>query len=551
MGMSVLGVSLSSLSATLAGIRTTQHNIANASTPGYHRQEVQQSAGLPQFLGNNYFGTGVSTDNVVRIYNRFLDNELRTYQGQEAGREVYSAYASQVDSLLGNASSNLDTALQNFFAAVNAVANDPTAAAPREQMLSEGKNLAGRMNLLGGQLENLSSTVNLEINSAVDQINAYVQRIAQLNSAIGYSASQSQAPNDLIDQRDQQISDLNKLINVTQVQQSDGSVGVFLGNGQPLVVGASTQKLKAVPDPKDPSIQTMVLETSTGSQVALNTSQLTDGRLGGLLAFRDEVLQPSLKDLGRLVISLADQFNTQHATGFDLTGTPGGNFFGSANSLLRPPIANSANTGTSPTFTLSLSNSNNLTSSDYQLQYDGGTTLYSLVRLSDNTTLGTIPAVGGSITADGLALTVTGGSPGSGDSWLLRPTSFAAGDMSVVITLGSQIAAAGTATPGDNSNAVALANLQTSLTMSGSTTTFSGAYNQLATRNAILAGNADADLKTFSSLALLTQDSQQSVSGVNLDEEAAKLIQYQQAYQAAARSMQIAASLLDEILAIQ
>lgn len=420
MSMNVLGVSLTSLNATLVGIRTTQHNIANASTPGYHRQEVRQSASVPQFLGGQFVGTGVSTDNVVRMYSRFLDNELRTYQGQQSGREVYSFYANQVDSLLGDADNNLDTSMQKFFAAVNEVANDPTSVAAREQMLTQGKNLAGRMNLLGGRLETLNTYVNTEIDTAVDQINAYVERIAQLNAAIGYGGSQAQAPNDLLDQRDQLVSDLNKLVNVSQVQQSDGSTAVFLSNGQPLVVGADIQKLLSVNDSQDPSRRSIVLQTTSGALVNMNLQQLSDGRLGGLLAFREDILQPSLNDLGRIAVSLADQFNTQHSAGFDLAGNAGLNFFTDANSLLRAPIPDADNAGTDPTFTLTLSGSQNLTAADYRLRYDG--TDYSLVRLTDNVTLGTIPGAGGNLTADGLSLTIAGGGPANGDQWLLRPT---------------------------------------------------------------------------------------------------------------------------------
>lgn len=553
MGMSVMGISLSSLNATLAGIRTTQHNIANASTEGYHRQEIRTSSSTPEFLGSNWFGTGVQTDNVVRLYSRFLDNELRTYEGQLSGREVYSFYAGQVDSLLGDDESNLDVAMQKFFSGVNEVANNPTSVAAREQMLAQGKNLAGRMQLLGGRLESLNTSVNQELDSAVTQINAYVQRIAGLNAAIGFGGSISQAPNDLLDQRDQLISDLNELVNVSQVQQSDGSVGVFLSNGQPLIVGGTTQQLLSINDPQDVSRKTLAMQATSGNVIYMSNEQITDGRVGGLLAFRDEVLLPSMKDLGRIAVALADQFNGQHAQGFDLAGTAGGLFFGSADAMLRPPMANAGNTGAAPTLGLSLDNAANLTSSDYRLDYDGAN--YNLVRLSDNTSVGSA-APGGSITADGLTLSLAGATPDAGDQWLLRPTQFAAGDISVVLNNAARIAAAGGTLgvsngTGDNSNALALAGLQSGLTLSGGTATYSVSYNQLVTRNAILAGSADTDVTTYTNLSSITRDSQQSVSGVNLDEEAARLIQYQQAYQAAARAMQISSALLDEILAIR
>jgi len=553
MGMNVLGVSLSSLNSTLLGIRTTQHNIANASTPGYHRQEVLQSSSSPEFLGGNWLGTGVDTSNVVRMYSRFLDNELRTYEGQLAGSEAYAFYADQVDSLLGNTANNLDTAMQSFFVAVNEVANDPTSMAAREQMLTQGKNLAGRMQLLGGRLETLGTYVNQEVDTAVEQINAYVQRIADLNAAIGFGGTLAQAPNDLLDQRDQLVSELNKLVNVTQVQQSDGSIGVFMSNGQPLVVGGTTQELLAINSPDDLSQRTLALRTSGGNTVYMNNAELSDGRLGGLLAFRDEVLTPSLKDLGRIAITLADQFNSQHVQGFDLDGNAGVDFFNAADGMLRTPVANTANTGTAPTLGLSLANPASLTSSDYQMVFAGGN--YTVTRLSDNSVMGSVPAAGGSLVFDGLTLNIAGGTPANGDRWLMRPTMFAAADLSVNVGSAEQIAAAGgvgvSNGRGDNSNALALAGLQSGLGMAGGTATYSGSYNQMVSRNAILAGSAETDVKTYTNLGKITRDSQQSVSGVNLDEEAARLIQYQQAYQAAARAIQISSQLLEEILAIR
>jgi flagellar hook-associated protein 1 FlgK len=553
MGMSVLGVSLSSLNATMAGIRTTQHNIANASTEGYHRQDVRLNSASAQYQGGNWIGSGVQVENVVRMYSGFLNNEVRSYDGRLAGSEVYAQYAGQVDSLLGDADSNLDTALQKFFAGVNEVANNPTSLPTREQMLTQARNLVGRMQMLGSSLEGINSQINSELDAAVGKVNDLTRRIADLNGAIGAAGAQSQAPNDLLDQREMLVNELNKLVNVSQIQQNDGSIAVFMSNGQSLVVGNTAQRLLSAEDPQDPSRRTLALQSSSGGSLAMNVTEISDGRIGGLLAFRDEVLLPSMKELGRIALVLTDHVNSQHAQGFDLVGAAGGNVFGPADAMLRPPVANAANVGSAPTFGLGLDDPANLTSSDYQLNFDGAN--YSLVRLSDNVTVGSA-AHGGSLIADGLNLSLGGSAPSAGDSWLLRPTLFAAGDMSMALTSASQIAAAsGTLGVsngvGDNANMRALAALQTAPMLAGSSATYSSNYNQMMTRNAILAGSAEADATTYSQLGEVARASQQSVSGVNLDEEAAKLIQYQQSYQAAARAMQIASSLFDDILSIR
>lgn len=552
MGMSIASISLTGLNTALAGIRTTQHNIANASTPGYHRQDIRQSASLPEFYGGNFYGTGVEVDNVVRMYNRFLDNELRGYDSQLASSEAYSFYAGEVDALLGATGTSLDSAVQKFFASVNEVANNPTSMATREQMLSQGKNLVGRVRLLGERLDSLSDAINQEVQTSVTQINAYIQKIAQVNGAIGDSRAVTQEPNDLLDQRDQLINELNKLVNVSQIPQSDGTVAVFMSNGQALVVGSAAQTLVATRDPEDATQITVAVEAQSGGLIHMNTDQISGGRLGGLLSFREDILNPSRSDLGRVAVALSAQFNAQHVQGFDLTGAAGVNFFTAPS--LHQPMANTDNAGTAPTLNLTLSNAGNIDYSDYVLSYDSGT--YSMVRESDGVTVGTAPLAGGTINFDGLSLSIAGGAPANGDRWRLRPFAFAASGMSMGITDARQIAAAGGTLgvsngPGDSANALSLAALQTQASMSGATATYSAAYNQLVSRNAIHAGGAETDVTTYTHLKNITEESQQSVSGVNLDEEAARLIQYQQAYQAAAKAIQIASTLFDELLAIR
>lgn len=553
MGLNVFSVSLSGLNATLEAIRTTQHNIANAKTDGYHRQELQYVARTPEFVGGNYYGTGVMTQSVSRVYNQFLDDELRAYQGKLAGGTAYADYAGQIDSFLGNASNNIDSAIQDFFESINEVANEPTSSAAREQMLAEGKSLAAALNSAGSQLEALNGYVNQEVRTITDQVNDYARQIAALNAAIGYGGVSSSAPNDLLDQRDQLISQLNELVNVSQVQQSDGSVAVLLSNGQPLVVGSNAQELAAVQDPADTSQLTVAVRTNSGDLIYMDTTQLKDGRLGGLLDVRAEVIQPSLNDLGRLAIALSDQVNQLHAQGYDLTGATGNDFFGDANALLNQPKANANNSGALPTMALSLADSSALTGDDYELSFDGSG--YTLTRLSDGNVVGSLAGTTGSISFDGLTLNISGAAPNSGDRWSLRPTNNAAADMTVALTDADQIAAASGSAGvsngvGDNGNALLLAALQTTKTMSGGNATYSGAFNQMVTRNAILAASADSNVTTYTNLADIALDNQQSISGVNLDEEAAKLVQYQQAYQASAKAMQIASSLFDELLSI-
>ncbi len=550
MASSLIGIGITGLNAAMGAVRTTQHNIANANTPGYHRQAVQLAANPPTYTGAGFFGNGVAITTVARIYSQFLDNELMRSQGQLARHEVYAAYASQIDRLLGDQNSGLNSALSAFFAAVQEVANDPTSMAAREAMLAAGRNLAGRMNNLGVSLEQMQASINGEMATIASEANAYLRRIADLNDRIALlQAMGGNPPNDLIDQREQLTAELNKLMDVSVIRGGDGSYNLYLGGGQPLLIGNQPNLLGVADDPYDNRIKTLTLGVG-GATLSLDSQLVSGGRLGGLLALREEVLLPAQRELGRLAVGLAERFNDQHDNGYGLDNTTGNIFFTSVSGLLKQPMPHEGNTG-SATLAATLSNSNDLTGSDYLLSYDGAS--YTLTRLSDGASstgaLAAVTTIGGQ--PQGFILSLSSGTPAAGDRWLIRITADAATNFGVVLSDPRQIAAAASSgAPGDNSNALALVALQTSQTLSNSTTTYTGHYAQLVARTASYAAEADIAVKAYDSLARQAFETQQSLSGVNLDEEAANLIRYQQAYQAAARAMQVASSLLDELLAI-
>lgn len=551
MASSLLGIGISGLNAAMGAVRTTQHNIANANTPGYHRQAVQLAANPPTYTAAGYFGNGVAITTVARLYSQFLDNELMRSQGQLARHEVYAAYAGQIDRLLGDKNSGLNTALSAFFAAVQEVANDPTSMAAREAMLAAGRNLAGRMNNLGASLADMQASINGEMAGIAGEANAHLRRIADLNDRIALlQAMGGDPPNDLLDQREQLTAELNKLMDVSVIRGGDGAYNLYLGGGQPLLVGNQPNRLGVADDPYDPRLKMLTLSIA-GATLALDGQLVKAGRLGGLLALREEVVLPARQALGRLAIGLADRFNDQHDNGYGLDNSTGNAFFTAVTSLLQPPMPHVGNTGNA-VLAVALSNSDQLADSEYLLSFDG--TNYTLTRLSDGASstgpLAAVTTIAGQ--PQGFNLTLSSGTPANGDRWLIRLSADAASGMGVALSDPRQIAAAATlaGVPGDNGNALALAALQNTKTLSNGSATFAGHYAQLVARTASYASEADSAAKAYDSLTRQALEAQQSVSGVNLDEEAANLIRYQQAYQAAARAMQVASSLLDELLAI-
>ena len=425
----------------------------------------------------------------------------------------------------------------------------------RQVLISSGNNLAGRIHTLDTQLRSHLDNANNEIISLVGKANLYATRIASLNGEItrAEAGRPGVAANDLRDQRQQLISELNKIVNVSTAQQSDDSLNLYIGNGQPLVVGTEAYTLSTGLDSNNSSLRVPTLSLG-GATVNLDDGMITGGQLGGVLAVRDEVVLPAQRELERIAVAFTDQFNTQHAAGFDLTGTAGGDFFSSASSLLKQPVAA---TGTTGTATLALVDSSRLVASDYSLSYDG--TNFTLLRLSDGVSTTCAPSCPpsdlriaqvqiGSVD-QGFSLDVAGAV--AGDRWSIRPLDGAARGFAQALKDPAGIAAAGASAdaPGDNSNALALAALQYDGGFSNGIS-FGTAYNQLIGRTASLASEADLSQSAFSSLTTAAEANSRAVSGVNLDEEAANLIRFQQAYQAAAKAIQISSSLFEEILGI-
>jgi len=437
MASNILSIGQSALAAAQAGISTTGNNIANAATPGYSRQVVVQSSALPQNAGYGFLGQGTQIDTVKRIYSDFQASQIRATQSTNSSQSSYATQIQQIDNMLADPSAGLSPALQGFFKGVQELAANPASAASRQAALSSGQSLSARFQGLNDQLSQMNQGVNSQIGSSVSVINTYAQKIAQLNDAItlAQGAANGQPANDLLDQRDQLMMDLSKEIKTTVVKQDDGKYNVFIGSGQPLVIGNQTFALTTALSPTDPG-RTEVAYATNGSTVIMGESSLTGGKLGGLLDFRSQSLDPAQNALGRVAIVLASNFNAQHRLGQDLNGNLGGDFF----TLASPRVtASTTNTGTAA-LTATISNAGALTASDYRLNYDG--TNYKLTQITNGvatpiSSSTTFPATG----VNGVTLNLAG-TMNAGDSFLIRPTVDGAKAINVAISDPSLIAAA-------------------------------------------------------------------------------------------------------------
>ncbi len=437
MGTSILGIGQSALAAAQLGIATTGHNIANATTPGYNRQLLLQSANAPQSLGGSYVGQGVQVGEIRRVYDQFISQQVNTTQSTKNYAETYSAQIKQINNLVADPTSGVSPALQEFFNAVQNLSTSPSGtagAAARQSVLSSGAALTSRLQSLQGRLDQLREGVNNQIQDSIGSINSYSSQISQLNDVIEKAQSVGGAPNDLLDQRDHLVTELSKLVNISVTPQGS-KLNVYMGTGQPLVLGERNYQLQATTALTDPSRIEVAYE-SNGALIQISENSITGGQLGGLFSFRANTLDVSQNSLGRVAIGLASTFNEQHKLGQDLNGQLGGDFFNVGKPVSLP---SSLNTTTS-NIAASISDVGALTTSDYRVQFVGGN--YKITRVSDGVsqTSATLPLVVDGVTFN-LAPPPAAAAPANGDEFLVRPTANGASQFGVAISDTSKLAA--------------------------------------------------------------------------------------------------------------
>lgn len=419
----ILSNAVSGLQASQNALRTAGHNISNANTAGYSRQEVNYVTRPEQNIGGaGFIGSGVTTASIERVVNEFVTAQLRLDTSTFNQLNKFNSNIGKIDKLLADTSTGLSGALQSFFAAMQNGANDPASTPGRQLIVTEAESLSVRFNNLNQRFTDIEKSVNGEIRTVTEQINSLAKSVATLNQSIGElrASGSGNAPNDLMDKRDESLRQLSELVSIQVVNQADGDVNVFIGNGQPLVIGIKASTFSVTNDGK-------IQLTGNNSNVEV-TSQITGGQLGGLVGFREEVLLPSMNELGRIALTMADQFNTLQQEGIDLDGDYGQRMFGDINDpvLATNRVAHGNNAlPFDRIISVTIDDTNQLTTSDYLFEIVPGSSNYLITRLSDKTVVeqGTLSgAYPTSISFDGVSVNLTSGSFQGGDSFRIQPT---------------------------------------------------------------------------------------------------------------------------------
>lgn len=544
---SLINSAMSGLSAAQAALNTVSNNISSYNVAGYTRQNTILGAANSTLTGGGWVGNGVYVSGVQREYDAFITNQLRAAQTQSSGLTTRYQQMSKIDDVLSDTTNSLSTTLQDFFKSLQTLVSNAEDPAARQTVIGKADGLVNQFKTNDQYLRDQDAQVNTAITTSVDQINNYAKQIANLNDQIsrltGVGAGAS--PNELLDQRDQLVSELNKIVGVDVTVQDSGTYNISIANGYTLVQGSTASQLAAVKSSADPSRTTIAYVDAASGNVEIPEKQITTGSLGGLLTFRSEDLDKARNTLNQMALAFADAMNTQHEAGFDANGDAGGKLFDFGSPSV---LSNSKNTS-SASVTASVTDSSAVQATNYKVEYNG--TNWTVTRLSDKTSFTATPDGSGNLSFDGLNVNITGAA-NQKDSFIVKPVNDVIMNMDVAISDESKLAMASASDSGDsdNTNGQKLLDLQSAKVV-GNNKTFNDAYASLVST----VGSTTASLKTSSATKdnVVTQltKQQQSISGVNLDEEYGNLQRYQQYYLANAQVLQTASTLFDALINIR
>lgn len=643
--MNLLNLGASGVSAARVNLETTSHNISNVNTDGYSRQVVSQKAALPQYNGFGFLGQGADIASVSRMFDQFVEVELRTSTSTISSLQAQQNALGTIDNMLTDSSTGIMASVQQFFTAMQTAAANPTSIATRQVVLSEAQALVDRFQTTNSQIEELRQNLRSSVDVSVNQVNTLTENLAKINRQITIlSDGSAKVPNDLLDQRDKLVVDLGKLINVNVVQSGDGNYNVFLDSGQALVVGPSSSKLYTQTTQSSTKV---MLDNQFTPDTQISYTDIRGGALQGYLQLLEQDIPRVQIDLGNLAVEFTDAVNRQHALGVDLTGqyqqaasqqyldaaTPSGPYIAQDGGLFQDLsrerlTAENATNITDEALAMQLAvahmavkvgNPAQLAMSSgviatSQVSADGSITKPVITSVwqeaylhQDNTTpfvgkepnarlvdvlpppadvqipfdASTTPVFGTPVVPAGYNATAISKSTTQQGVWEFELTSTAAPSQTVKLAFkaeslpltGTQsltIRARDPASDGvngmDNSNMLAINNLQSkpilASTKTGTTSLLAKITDPGFTRTSTMevffaqtvsyvgsrGSITDVQLKAQQNLNLEVTKKKQALSGVDLDEEAANLVKFQQAYQASSKVIQVAQETFQAIL---
>ncbi|MCK9781679.1 flagellar hook-associated protein FlgK [Proteus columbae] len=546
MSNSLINTAMSGLNAAQAAMSTVSNNIANQNVKWYNRQMTVFNENSGTMTGNGYIGNGVNVSRIHREYNEFLAGQMNRATSKQFALNSYTKNISQINDLLADKGNDVSSAIDEFFTSLPNVTNNAEDNPARTTVIGKAEAMVNMFAKADQSLRDLEKDINSQVTNTSKNINEYTKQIAKLNNEISRSKGFNGAdPNDLLDQRDRLVQELNTLVDVQVTQQDGGFVNVTFANGLPLVSGTRAYEVSAIPSNKNS--ERLVIGYSNGIDEVreVDAKRIKGGELGGAYRSREEVLDPSRNQLNQLALVLGDQFNKQHEQGFDLNGDKGKEFFNLGGAHVMP---NGKNKGDA-TFDVKYTNTKAVKAADYTVKYDG-TNWNVTVEPGGRKVAATFDATKKELTFEGMNIKVDGTAQ-KDDSLIVQSVGNVIAGMSVAVTDPSEIAAAGSKDtgPSDNENMKKLFELPDQKIIDGKTT-IAGGYGSLISMVGNKVNTAQVDFDAQASITKSIQSQQQSVSGVNLDEEYGEMYRIQEYYMANAKVIQTANSMFDAIMQV-
>jgi flagellar hook-associated protein 1 len=460
----LMSIGSRAMTANYTALQTSGHNIANAGVQGYSRQTVEMGTAQPQFTGGGYVGAGVDLQTVARSHNEFLTREAAATRSTAQADDARLNMLQKLEALFVPGEGGLGYAAGQFLNSMADLASQPSDLSTRQTVLARAGDFADRFRTTAEQIESIQADVRAATRDAVSAINGLASSLAQLNSKIVSGLSLGQPPNDLMDARDRLVQELSSLIQLTTIDQTDGSKSIFVTGGQVLVMGANASAFVVQEDKMDPEHRIGLAISSGGAVRDIDPTTLGGGSLAGWLDFQNDDLVQGRVLLGQMAMSLAGNVNQQQALGLDLAGYQGEPIFDfgevslfsklnddgtlSQGQAVRPAPTNSetANGGQPGQLDLRIDDYSQLKAAEYELSFNTAQQAWMLRPMakgvpSDKDAVllnaSTPRDADGFYLVDGLKLDISrlgdGTADAAGDRYLLQPVTYAALDLTTAM----------------------------------------------------------------------------------------------------------------------
>ena len=610
----MLSIGTAATNSFKRALDVTSQNVANVATEGYSRQRAEIVSNTPNSVGLGFQGGGSRVETIERINATYLQSQMASSQSLVERYDTQVQLANQVEGIIASNDQGIQEFIQRYFDSLQNLANNPTSDTSRQMLIDEGKNLQSHIGNLTAVLDDTQYQLNAQIGGLSDEVNSRLETIQAINIQVERANRVGgQAPNELLDRRDQAVLELSQYMDIKVFTQDSGRVDVHTANGRlPLLSDNTITRLEADRSPYGDDNRTE-LYMSIGGQRQLVGNQITGGQLGGALDFRDNLLERAKNDLGLMLNGLTASMNWQSYQGYDINGDAGGNLF---TPLSMDAINNTNNSGVETGTNILVSFNPNAGVSEppydgatalssqpatfgdketylqnafteigrfeprsYELRYNQGTDAFDFFDFStknpllDNTGTPVSLARGTVGNIEGMSFDLTGvtTAPDDRDSFLVKPHQAILNDFSQELLDTEKVATRGqspldtnndgslldetpaTAAVGDNVNISNLAGLQSAKLLLADSSdngseTLLGGYSKMATNVGMYVRGSEIQLTAQTNVFQQITDQRDSISGVSLDEEAANLMRYQQAYEAAAQIIATSQTLFQTIL---